>query len=415
MKDLLENLEDRFLRYVQIDTQSNAFSETLPSTAKQYDLLNLLADELRQMGAADVCLTDYACVMATMPATVDDDSLPTVAFLAHVDTSPDFSGANVKPIFHRNYDGNPIVLPDNPRQVLTVDNSPELKGKIGEDIVTASGTTLLGADDKAGVAIVMALAEWLLQDSSIPHGPVRVCFTPDEEIGTGVRALDLDNLGADVAYTLDASDVGEIIYETFSADKAVITISGVSTHPGFAYGKMVNAIQLAGKILAALPQEKMTPATTRGREGFIHAGEIHGNNVQVELRLILRDFEREGLAEKGSLVQRICREVGDLEPRASITCDITAQYRNMRYWLEDDMRPVELAREAIRRVGLEPLSPPIRGGTDGSQLTERGLPTPNLFCGMHNFHGPLEWVSLQDMALAVRTCRQLVELWADAR
>ncbi len=413
-RDLLPALEARLLRYVTIDTTSDDQTGTTPSTPGQLELLQLLADELTTLGASAVQLTEYACLLASIPSTLPAGAgpSPTVAFLAHVDTAPAFPGADVKPLVHRAYAGQPIVLPDAPDQVLSSDNSPYLAEKIGDDIVTASGLTLLGADDKAGVAILMTLAEWLLQHPDVPHGDVRLCFTPDEEIGIGgVRHLQLDDLGAQVGYTLDGDNLGRVEYESFSADKAVVTITGVAIHPGKAKGKMVNALTLAGQLIAMLPQTTRTPETTSDREGFLHLYEMRGTAAQAELHFILRDFEREGLAEHGALLQAACRYLAAAEPRAAIDCTITPQYRNMRYWLEQDTRPVDLALEAVRRAGLEPNTQPIRGGTDGSHLTERGLPTPNLFTGMQQIHGPLEWISLQDMAHAVEVCAHLVQLW----
>lgn len=410
----LSDLEERFLRYVQIDTESDETSTSVPSTAKQLDLLNLLADELRELGAGDVTLTDYACVMATIPATVDAGAadLPTIAFLAHVDTAPAFSGAGVKPIVHRSYQGDKLVLPDDSSQVLSPHAFPYLHTKVGEDLVTASGATLLGADDKAGVAILMTLTRFLLANPEIPHGRIRICFTPDEEIGTGVRHLVLDDLGANYAYTLDGGEAGELTYETFSADKAVVSITGVSAHPGKAYGVMVNALHLAGKLMDFLPQHTRTPETTRDRAGFIHLYQMHGGAAAAELHFILRDFELDGLASHGDALRAVCNALQETEPRARVHCEITPQYRNMRYWLEKDMTPVDIAETAIRRTRLDPILSPVRGGTDGSQLTERGLPTPNLFTGMQNIHGPLEYISLQDMARATQTCAEIAQLWA---
>ena len=411
-QEFLKEIEERFLRYVQIDTQSAEDSTETPSTAKQLDLQRMLEGELKTLGAKDVVLTDYGCVLATIPATVDSD-IPAVAFLAHVDTVPGFSGTGVKPIVHRNYAGGPIVLPDDADQVLTVENSPLLEEKLGEDIVTASGTTLLGADDKAGVAIIMALTSHLLSNPDIPHGDVRICFTPDEEVGRGVENLTLDDLVASVAYTLDGENPGEAVYESFSADKAVVKITGVSIHPGLAKGKLVNALQLAAKLIDMLPQNTRTPDTTEGREGFIHLYRLSGTAAEAELHFILRDFELDGLASHGELLRSACATLQAGEPRAKVECTITEQYRNMRYWLENDMRPVELMIEAIKQAGLEPRVKPIRGGTDGSRLTQMGIPTPNIFTGMQNVHGPLEWVSLQDMVKSARVCVNLVQLWAE--
>jgi len=406
-------LEDRFLRYVRIDTQSDEKSQTSPSTEKQYHLLRLLADELKAIGAEDVKLTDYGAVLATIPATHDADT-PTIAFLAHVDTAPQFSGTDVKPVVHRSYAGDRILLADAPDVVLSPEMFPYLGTKVGEDIVTASGTTLLGADDKAGVAIVMTVAHHLLQNPELQHGRIRLAFTPDEEIGRGVHRDLPEDLNADVAYTLDGADLGEIVYETFSADRADVHVQGVAIHPGHAKDKLVNALHVAAKIIDTLPHITVTPETTSGRQGFIHLYEMSGTAAAADLKFILRDFELEGLREHGELLQQVCSALQAAEPRAPITCTITKQYRNMRYWLENDMRPIELARDACRRLGIEPISPPIRGGTDGSRLTEQGLPTPNLFTGMQNIHGPQEWVSIQDMARATSVCIELAKLWSSA-
>lgn len=402
----------RFLRYVRIYTDSDPVSTTYPSTARQWDLLRLLEAELIEMGADDVRVNEFGYVLATLPATTSKAGVPTVAFLAHVDTAPDFSGKGVKPIVHKKYAGKVIRLPDDKAQVLDPDLYPELLEAVGKDIVTASGTTLLGADDKAGVAIVMTLADYLLRHPEIKHGPIRICFTPDEEVGQGVEHLDLNELGANVAYTIDGGGTGEVAWETFSADEAVVTIEGVSTHPGEAKKKrMVNAVHLAAKLLAALPREDAAPESTEDRQGYLHPNRIQGNAARIELHFILRDFDLEGLADKGDRLRGLCRGIQASEPRAKVACRISPQYRNMGYWLQKDMTPVDLADEAVRAIGLEPLHTPTRGGTDGSRLTEKGLPTPNLFCGGHNAHGPLEWVAVQDMEASVRMCVELAGLW----
>lgn len=410
--DFDAELEERLIRYARIDTQSDPASPSTPSTAKQLDLLRLLAEELRGIGAADVTLTGYGTVLATIPASVPHPA-PTVALLAHVDTAPQFPGAGVQPIVHRAYDGGAIVLPDDPAQVLSPDRFPALAAKRGEDIVTASGTTLLGADDKAGVAIIMTVARHLLANPAIPHGTVRVCFTPDEEIGRGVHPDLPRDLGADVAYTLDGGEPGEIVAETFSADLAKITVEGVSIHPGWAKGKLVNALHLAAKIIATLPQARLTPETTDGREGFIHAVSLNGGAAKAEITLILRDFETAALAVQGELLRKVCDAVQASEPRAKVACEIGKQYRNMRDALERDRRPVALAEAACRAIGIEPVLAAIRGGTDGSRLTELGVPTPNLFTGMQEIHGPLEWISVQDMARATALTLRLLALWAE--
>jgi tripeptide aminopeptidase len=404
-------LEERLVRYVCLDTQSDEASATAPSTERQLDLLRLLQDELTSIGAHDVRLTDYAAVLTTIPATTSSP-VPTIAFLAHVDTAPQFNATGVKPIVHRRYDGGEIVLPGAPEVRLSPARFPYLAEKVGDDIVTASGTTLLGADDKAGVAIVMTMARHLLQNPDLPHGRIRICFTPDEEVGRGVDPRLPGDLEASAAYTLDGAELGEIVYETFSADKAEVRVTGVSIHPGHAKDTLVNALHLAAKIIDMLPHITRTPETTDGREGFIHVYQMSGTAAEVVLHFILRDFELDGLRGHGELLQQVCGTVQATEPRARITCTITPQYRNMRYWLEKDMRPVELAREACRRLGIEPRSTPTRGGTDGSRLTEMGLPTPNLFTGMQNIHGPHEWVSVQDMARATEMCVELAQLWS---
>lgn len=405
-------LEDRLVRYCKIDTTSDETSPTSPSTERQYDLLRLLVDELTEIGAADVRLTDYGAVLAAIPATIEND-VETIALLAHVDTSPAFSGADVKPLIHRNYQGGNIVLPDDPEQVLTPENSPYLKDRIGDDIVTASGTTLLGADDKAGVAIVMAAARHLLNHPEIPHGPIRIGFTPDEEIGRGVHADLPADLGATFGYTLDGAHRGELVYETFSADRAVVHVQGVSIHPGWAKDKLVNALHLAARIVDTMPQATLTPETTDGRQGFIHLYAMSGTAAAAELHFIMRDFEMDELERQGELIRKVCDAIAATEPRAHITCEVIPQYRNMRYWLENDMRPIDVAVEAYARAGVEHFFFPIRGGTDGSRLTELGVPTPNLFTGMQNIHGPLEWVSVQDMAAATEMCVKLAECWGE--
>ncbi len=397
-------LEERLVRYAAIDSQSDETSATQPSTAIQLDVSRLLVEELNAMGARDVELTEYGAVLATIPGTVAG---PTMGWCAHVDTAPQFNATGVKPVVHRGYNGGDITFADAPELRLNPENSPHLAGKEGEDIVTASGLTLLGGDDKAGVAIAMTAARHLLENPEISHGTIRLAFTPDEEIGRGVDPRLPGDFACDFAYTFDGGKPGEIEYETFSADRGIVKIIGVSAHPGFAKDKMVNALHLASKIVMTLPQVTMTPETTEGLEGFIHVTDLNGGSSEAEIKLILRDFERDGLAEKGALLQQVCDVVAATEPRAQVTCEITPQYRNMRYWLEEDMTPVDLVRAAVADVGLEPVSVPIRGGTDGSRLTEMGVPCPNVFTGMQEIHGPLEWISVQDMALATKVAVEL--------
>ncbi|MBI3830504.1 MAG: peptidase T [Planctomycetes bacterium] len=406
-----EDLLQRFLSYVRVDTQSDPHSPSTPSTQKQWDLIRKLETELKELGLKDVRTTEYGYVLATVPATSKKKGLPRLAFLAHVDTAPGCSGL-AKPLVHRKYDGQPIVLPDDRTQVLSAQNIPLLSKKVGEDLVTASGTTLLGADDKAGVAIVMAAARHLLRHPEIPHGPVRICFNPDEEIGRGTEKLSLEELGADFAYTLDAENTGEVDFESFSADKATVTIKGVAAHPGWAKDVMVNALRLGAEFVAGLPLE-LSPERTDGRDGFIHPTELSGGPEVLTLRFILRDFELEGLSAKAKVLVELASSLAEKYPTAQINVKIEKQYRNMRYWLEKDMRPVEFAVEAVRRAELTPTSEAIRGGTDGSRLTERGLPTPNIFTGFHNVHSPLEWVSVQDMCKAAEVVVRLVQLWEE--
>ncbi|MCA0271518.1 MAG: peptidase T [Proteobacteria bacterium] len=406
--DFDQELEDRLLRYTAIDSQSDEEFPSQPSTAIQLDMQRLLVEELTAIGAADVRLTDYGAVLATIPATTDAKA-PVIAFLAHVDTAPQFNATGVKPRVLKSYNGGAITYPDAPGLTLTPEAFPYLATKAGHDIITASGTTLLGADDKAGVSVIMTAARHLLANPQIPHGPIRIAFTPDEEIGRGVDKRLPADLGAAFAYTFDGGEVGEIEYESFSADGATVAITGVSIHPGLAKGKLVNAVHLAAKIVQTLPQATMTPETTEGTEGFLHIVELKGTSSEAVLKLILRDFELEGLAAKGALLKQVCAAVQAGEPRAEITCEIRPQYRNMRYWLEKDMTPVDLARDACRDIGIEPVSVPIRGGTDGSRLTEMGVPCPNIFTGMQNIHGPLEWISVQDMAAAVKMALGIAE------
>jgi len=404
--DLLE----RFLRYVQIETRSDEQSVTTPSSPGQWDLLRLLAMELQQLGLADVVVNEYGYVLATLPANSPKNT-PAIAWFAHVDTATNLPGA-AQPIVHRAYDGRPIILPDDPAQRLTVESTPHLREAIGHDVITASGTTLLGSDDKSGVATVMAAVRHLLLHPEIPHGRIRICFNPDEEIARGMTKLDPAVIGAVCGYTLDGSTPGEIDFETFSADGAVLEIKGIASHPGTAKDVMVNAARLAGRFLAALPAD-FSPERTDGRAGFIHPVECTATAENARVRLILRDFERAGLAAHHDRLEKIVADLRTAEPKATLTLTFTEQYRNMRYWLENDMRPVEFAREAIRRAGLTPRSTAIRGGTDGSNLTQRGLPTPNVFCGMHEIHSPREWVSLQDMAKAVETLVHLAQVWVE--
>ena len=409
--DFQDELTSRLIRYCKIDSQSDADSQSSPSTDIQLDMQHLLMSELKEIGAQGVTLTPYGTVLATLPSTAGPDA-PTLALLAHVDTAPQFNATGVKPVVHKSYNGGDISFPDAPELTLSPANSSYLGTKQGHDIITASGTTLLGADDKAGVAIVMTAARHLLANPEIKHGKIRLAFTPDEEIGRGVHPDLPRDLAADFAYTFDGGEVGNIEYESFSADGAKVHVTGVSIHPGTAKGTLVNALHLAAKVLMTLPQTTLTPDTSDNRDGFIMATDLVGNAAEATLTFILRDFERDGLAAKGALLQSVVETVQLTEPRATLTCEITPQYRNMRYWLEKDMTPVTLAQDAARAIGVTPRSAPIRGGTDGSRLTELGLPCPNIFTGMQELHGPLEWISVQDMAIATEMALKLAELAA---
>ncbi|MEX0703199.1 MAG: peptidase T [Planctomycetales bacterium] len=407
-------LLDRFLRYVKIDTQADEHSDSVPSTAKQLELSRLLARECEELGLSDVSLDEHGIVLATVPATVTHDA-PAIAFVAHVDTSPEFSGANVKPVVHEDYQGGDIVLPGDPSRVIRVAENPALEKLIGGTIVTTDGTTLLGADDKAGIAVIMTAAAHLVAHPEIPRGPVRLCFTCDEEIGRGVDHLDIAKLGVACAYTLDSEGVGRIDAETFSADLAVVTVRGVNTHPSVGKDAMVNAIRILAAFLDRLPQHALSPETTCGRDGFLHPYEIEGSVAEARARIILRDFETPALAEYAALLESIAATLRAEHPRAKIEIAIRKQYRNMRDGLEKEPRALPLAIAATRAAGLEPREDVIRGGTDGSRLTELGLPCPNLSTGQHNPHSPLEWTSVEEMRQAVNVLVELARLWGRER
>jgi tripeptide aminopeptidase len=406
---LADDVLDRFLRYVQVDTQSNDDSETYPSTAKQLDLGKMLADELREIGLEDVELTEHGYVFATVPGTAG----PTVGLIAHMDTSSDESGANVKPQVIRNYDGADIVLPGDSRKVLRPSENPILAERAGHDIVTTDGTTLLGADDKAGVAEIMGAVAYLAAHPEIEHAPIRVGFTVDEEVGRGVDHFEIERFGADFAYTLDGSEIGRIDDETFSASEVRIRIEGHSVHPGTSKGKMVNAIKLASRIVERLPRNERSPETTEGREGFVHPTRITGTTAEAEVRFIARDFDAQKLEEHEQLLRSLADDIAAEEPRAHVTVTVDESYRNMKEFLDADPAVTEAAFEAARRTGMDPWREPIRGGTDGSMLSARGLLTPNIFTGGHQFHSVLEWASVQEMAASAATIVELVKLWAE--
>jgi tripeptide aminopeptidase len=403
---------ERFLRYVTIDTQSDPNSPTTPSTQKQKNLGRLLAQELRDIGLRDADMDVHGYVYATLPAT-SAKRVPVVCFCSHMDTSPDCSGANVKPQIVRNYQGGDIALPGDPSQVIRANEHPALNSQIGHDIVTSDGTTLLGADNKAGLAEIVDALRYLATNPGIPHGTIKVLFTPDEEIGRGVDKADLTRLGADVAYTIDGESAGYIEDETFSADGAVVTIQGVSAHPGFAKGRMENAIKIAADIIGRLPKDSCSPETTEGRQGFIHPTNVDAELDRATLKFILRDFTETGLKEKAALLETTVGAVLADYPRSSYDLKVTPQYRNMKEVLDRHPQVVENAMEAVRRAGLTPVRNNIRGGTDGSRLSFMGLPCPNIFAGEHAFHSRLEWVSIQDMEAAVRTIVHLAAIWEE--
>ena len=403
---------ERFLRYVVIDTQSDPASSTYPSTGKQKDLGRLLVAELQAMGIGDAHLDQHGYVYATIPANTLK-KVPVICLCSHMDTSPDCTGRNVKPQLVRNYRGGDITLPADPAQVIRVAEHPALKDQIGNDIITTDGTTLLGADNKAGVAEIMDAAHALVQNPQIKHGTIKILFTPDEEIGRGVDKVNLKKLGADFAYTIDGESAGTIEDETFSADGVTITIEGVSTHPGFAKGKMEHAIKIAAAIVDRLPKDTCSPETTEGKQGFLHPIGITGALEKATLGFIVRDFTEVGLKEKEGLLEGIVKDVMKGFPRSTYAIEIKEQYRNMKEVIDRHPEIVDYAIEAIRRAGLKPVRSSIRGGTDGSRLSFMGLPCPNIFAGEHAFHSRLEWVSVQDMERAVQTIVHLAMIWEE--
>ena len=412
-----ESALEKFLRYARIDTQSKDDVEDYPSTSKQLNLLNLLLRELKEIGLADATIDKYGYVMATIPSNLPRThkafgKVPRVGFISHVDTSPSASGENVKPQVIREYRGGDIVLPGNPSVVIRESENPELKENIGKTIVTADGTTLLGADDKAGLAIIVTAAQTLMHNPGILHGDIRIAFTPDEEVGNGTKFFDIKTFGADFAYTVDGDTPGELNKETFSANSAIITVYGRNIHPGSAKNIMVNSIRVIADIIVRTPKD-MAPETTEGYEPYIHPHILEGEEAKSTLKFLLRDFETPGLKKEEELLRKIIAEVQPLHPKARIELKIVEQYRNMRDYMGKDTRVLECLWEATKRSGLEPKWVPIRGGTDGSRLTEKGLPTPNIFTGGKNYHGPTEWLSVHGMEKAIETVVNLVQTWVD--
>ena len=411
--DIQHTFLERFLRYVQIDTQSDSASKTIPSTEKQKNLGKVLVEELKEMGIEDAHLDEYGYIYATIPANTDKADVPVICFCSHMDTSPDCSGKDVKPIIHRNYDGSDIVLPDDPTVVLRPKDHPDLKEQIGNDIITASGLTLLGADNKAGLAEIMDAARYLMSHPEVKHGKIRILFTPDEEIGRGVDKADMKKLGADFGYTVDGEKRGSLEDETFSADAVTIDIRGVSIHPGFAKGKLESALKIASDIVAGLPKDRLSPETTDGKEGFIHPVTMSGGAELAKIEFIIRDFTDEMLESHENILRDIMNEVLTHYPNSRAEFKVTEQYRNMKKVLDQYPQVVDNAMEAMRRAGVKPLPSSIRGGTDGSRLSFMGLPCPNIFAGEHAFHSREEWVSVQDMEKAVETIVQLAMVWEE--
>lgn len=403
---------DRFLKYVQIDTQSDPESPTCPSTEKQKNLGKVLVEELHEMGITDAEMDKHGYVYATIESNTDKD-VPVICFCSHMDTSPDSSGTNVKPIIHKNYDGSDIVLPDDNSVVLSPKKHASLAKQIGNDIVTASGLTLLGADDKAGLAEIMDAANYFQTHPEVKHGKIRLLFTPDEEIGRGVDLADMERLGADFGYTMDGEEVGSMEDETFSADGVKIVINGVSAHPGFAKGNMESAIKIAAEIVARLPKDRLSPETTEGKEGFVHPTGISGSVEQAEIGFIIRDFVDEKLVEYEDFLRKITEEVIADYPGSTFDFIVTEQYRNMKSVIDKHPQVSEFVEQAIRRAGLEPIKSSIRGGTDGSRLSYMGLPCPNIFAGGHSFHSKQEWVAVQDMEKAAETIVHLSMIWEE--
>ncbi|MBZ5637695.1 MAG: peptidase T [Acidobacteriia bacterium] len=411
--DIRSSCVERFLRYVTLDTRSEEDQEAFPSTSKQLDLLRLLVDELKGIGLLDASIDEHGYVFATIPATTKKAGVPVLGFIAHVDTSPEVSGSGVKPIVHPRYDGRDLALPGDPTQVIRLAENPALRDQMGNDIITASGTTLLGADNKAGVAEIVGVAEVLIAHPEIPHGRIRIGFTPDEEVGNGTKFFDVARFGAQFAYTIDGETLGEIEMETFSADSMTVTFQGFNTHPGLGKGKLVNAIKIAADFIGRLPKDGLSPETTEGYEGYVHPYVMQGGVDRTSVKFLIRDFVTAGLKGKEDLLERLARETVRDVPNASVEFKIEESYRNMKEVLDRHPETVEHANEAIRRAGLVPKTHPIRGGTDGSRLCFMGLPTPNLFAGEHNFHSRLEWISAQDMHKAVEVIVNLCRVWEE--
>jgi len=403
---------ERFLRYVKIDTQSDEESVTFPSDPKQLELSKILVNDLKEIGLTDAHMDENGYVIATLPSN-STKSVPTIGFISHVDTSPAVSGKNVNPVINKNYQGGKIFLKKNSTVFISPETNPPMADMIGHDIITTDGTTLLGADDKAGIAEIMDAINYLVENPQIKHGTVKVCFTPDEEVGRGTEKFNVEKFGAKYAYTIDGSTRGEVETETFSADAVVIKIKGINVHPGYAKNKMVNSLKVAAALIESLPQKTLSPETTEEREGYVHCTSMNGNEELTTLKFIIRDFEADKLKAYEKILKDLCEMTSVKYPGSSFTFDVIEQYRNMKYILQDHPQVTEFAVESLNRLGIKPIQSAIRGGTDGSRLSYMGLPTPNLFAGGHNFHAITEFVSLQDMQASVKNIVTLIQVWEE--
>ena len=412
MADIEFTCTDRFLHYTTFDTQSSEESETFPSTEKQKELAKVLVQELLDMGLRDAAMDENGYVMATLPANTDK-KVPVIGLIAHMDTSPDVTGKDVKTQIHKNYDGGDIVLPGDSSVVIKADENPALAQQIGNDIITSDGTTLLGADNKAGIAEIFDAVNHLVKHPEIKHGTIKIAVTPDEEIGKGADKFDITKFAADYAYTIDGETLGEIEDETFCADSVTMTITGVNVHPGYAKNKLVNAIKIAAEIIEQLPKDSLSPETTEKREGYVHPHQFNGNVEKAEIKFLIRDFTVDGLKEKEAFLEKLANGVLANHPKATLDFKIDEYYRNMKYKIDEEPKVVDYAMEAVRRAGIEPIKNIIRGGTDGARLSYEGLLTPNVFTGGHNFHSKQEWISIQDMQKAVKVIVNLVQIWEE--
>ncbi|NOY05179.1 MAG: peptidase T [Chlorobi bacterium] len=413
MNDYQHTCLDRFLTYVKYDTQSDENSKSFPSTEKQKVLGEALVKELKELGLDDAAMDEWGYVTATIPANTDKPNVPVIGFIAHMDTSPEVSGADVNPILHENYEGGDIVLPADNSIVITVEDNPDLAEKIGETIITADGTTLLGADNKAGIAEIMDAANYLVSHPEVKHGVIRICFTPDEEVGRGTEHFDVEKFGAKYAYTVDGEQLGSVENETFCADSMTIKFKGVNIHPGFAKGKLLNSIKIAADFIDKLPKDALSPETTEDMQGYVHPYVLNGGIEETSVKFLIRDFEEQGLKEKENFLQKLAEEVVARYPKGSVETDVEESYRNMRYVLDKHPRVIDYAMEAMKRLGIEPHTGSIRGGTDGARLSYMGLPCPNIFAGEHSFHSKREWISVQDMEKAVMTIVEIAKVWEE--